>query len=449
MFWDKAKKDGISLRTLHKVLIACAVLVSFVLVWSTYQSMEKYGGIMAGENEYIDLQKAAMELMDASDYLTEMAQRFTLAGEREYMDGYFEEAEVTQRRENAVETMSRVEGERQALRELWQALDESIALMDREYYAMRLVIEATGLESYPKRLDSISLSDRDRALSPDDKMQLAREMVLGKEYYEQKELIRRDMRQSVAELETTMREKQDTAIEELGSSMRIVRIIIALQTILVVFMIWLTSRLGINPVLQAVDHINEDDPIPVIGANEFRYLARTYNKMYAMYKRSLDRLNYKANHDELTKAYNRAGYDLILSALDLKSTFMVLFDLDDFKSINDGYGHEAGDLVLKRVVTVVTANFRTDDYVCRIGGDEFVIFMAHVSEDHRWLVETKMELINTQLEAGSGEVPGATISAGVAHGSQVSNAEELFRAADQALYETKRAGKRGVTFYEG
>lgn len=443
------KRDGVSLRTLNKVLIISALFVSVVLVYSTYQSASEYRKLANGENEYIELEKAATDLMDASDYLTEMVQRFTLAGEREYMDNYFEEADVTQRREKAIETMAPVEHERDALRELWRALDESISLMDREYYAMRLVIEATGLTSYPSRLDSITLTEADAALAPEAKMARAREMVLGTEYYDQKNLIRAHMKESVAQLEETALADQEEAVDELGESLRVVRIVIACQMLLVILMIWLTSRLGINPVLQAVEHINEDDPIPVIGANEFRYLARTYNRMYSMYKTSLDRLNFKANHDELTRAYNRAGYDLILSALDISSTYMVLFDLDDFKTINDTHGHEVGDLALKRVVKVVMANFRGDDYICRIGGDEFVVFMVHVSEDHRWLLETKMKLINYQLQNDEGEVPGFTISAGVAHGSQVSNAEEWFRAADEALYETKRAGKQGVTFYEG
>ena len=78
------------------------------------------------------------------------------------------------------------------------------------------------------------------------------------------------------------------------------RIAIIIQTIGILAMIWLTTRLGINPVLKAVDRIRDDSPIPVTGANEFRYLARAYNQMYEAYKKSVERLNFKASHDELT-----------------------------------------------------------------------------------------------------------------------------------------------------
>ena len=101
--------------------------------------------------------------------------------------------------------------------------------------------------------------------------------------------------------------------------------------------------------------------------------------MYAAYKKSLDSLNFKASHDELTGAYNRFGYDLLVSNIDLNNSYMMLLDVDNFKNINDTYGHETGDKVLVRLVEILRKNFRMDDYICRIGGDEFVIFMVHSS----------------------------------------------------------------------
>ena len=88
-----------------------------------------------------------------------------------------------------------------------------------------------------------------------------------------------------------------------------------------------------------------------------------------MYKKSIEHLNFKASHDELTGAYNRAGFDLLLSSLDLDSTYLMMLDVDNFKTINDTYGHETGDKVLKKLVQVLKKNFRSDD---RISGPTII-----------------------------------------------------------------------------
>ena len=440
--------EGVSLRVLHRILIVATFLVAAGLLIATFHSSEEFTYLAESTNEYVDMQKSATELMEASDYLTEMVQRFTLAGEREYLDAYFEEAEITQRREKAVEALATNSKEHEALLKLQAALNESIELMEREYYAMKLVVEATGLNSYPQVISEVTLSSEDAALSPDVKMQRAREMVLGREYYDQKNLIRSSLEESLVELENIMRSDQNGALVDLGNSMHIVRIFIIVLTLLIIVMIWLTSKLGINPILKAVNYINANNPIPEIGANEFRYLAKTYNKMYEVYKKSLDNLSYKANHDELTGAYNRAGYDLILTTLDMSATYMIMFDLDNFKEINDSHGHEVGDLVLKKTVAVIAEHFRSDDYICRIGGDEFVVFMVHADQGQRRLLEKKVKAIISRLSQADDGVPASSASVGIAHGAQVSDLTDWFRAADKALYAVKRNGKNGVSFYE-
>ena len=197
---------------------------------------------------------------------------------------------------------------------------------------------------------------------------------------------------------------ETNAMDTFQLDMNFGRGVILLQILVIFFVVWLTSHLGINPILRAVDRIKEDCPIPEVGANEFRYLAQAYNKMYSVYKSSIEHLNFKASHDELTGAYNRAGYELLLSGVDLKSTYMILFDVDHFKSVNDTYGHETGDKVLRKLVSVLKRNFRSDDYVCRIGGDEFVVFMGHASEMQQHLIKAKIENINEEL--GNPEDPG-------------------------------------------
>lgn len=446
MVMKQKENDGISLRTVHFWLIVGAIIISALMFYATYHLAASFRNLTGTSEQQIEMRKAARELMDASDYLTESVQRFTVLGDRQYLDEYFKEAFESRRREEAIEIMSKGVGNNAALAELQGAMDSSLGLMNREYYAMRLVIEAQGYSDYPDVLKDVELSGEDQTLSPDEKMQRASVMVHDEEYYEQKNRIREDMRNSLNELETMAYDNDASALSSLGREMTLVRFVIVLQTIGILIMVWLTTRLGIHPVLNAVDQIKADSPIEEVGANEFRYLARAYNKMYEVYKSSLEHLNFKASHDELTGAYNRSGYDLLLTSVDMKSTYMMLFDVDNFKEINDTYGHETGDKVLVKLVHVLRDNFRSDDYVCRIGGDEFVVFMVHSSGLQRHLVAQKIDEINKVMaETGDG-LPPASVSVGIVHGSEASDAEDLFEKTDAAMYQSKQKGKHTYTF---
>lgn len=438
---------GISLRTIHLCLIIGAAIICSLMLFATYQLSVSFSNLTEKAELQIELRKAARELMDASDYLTEKVQRYSVLGERHFLDEYFEEAFVANRREEAIDRMSVDVGNSEALKNLESAMEGSLKLMGREYYAMRLVLDAQGDANIPEILQHVELQTEDRALSPKEKMALASLMVHDDEYYAQKEPIRENMRASLDELEKMAYDTDASALASLRDELSFVRIIIILQTIGIFFMVWLTSRLGIHPILNAVERIREDSPIPEMGANEFRYLARAYNKMYAVYRKSLEHLNFKASHDELTGAYNRSGYQLLLTGIDLSSTYMLLFDVDNFKRINDTYGHETGDEVLKKLVRVLKSNFRSDDYICRIGGDEFVVFMVHATETQHDLIVQKINEINREMEDKGDGLPPASVSVGIVHGTEASEAEHLFEKTDAAMYKAKQSGKHTYTFY--
>lgn len=443
---NQQKKDGISLRTIHIWLIIGAIIISSLMFYSTFHLSTSFRHLTESSEQQISLRQDALELMDASDFLTERVQRFTVNGDRRFMDDYFTEVFESHHREEALASMSEELGESDALARLKKAMDSSVELMDIEYYAMKLVAEAKDFTEMPQQLASVTLSAEDQALSSEAKMQRATEIVLSDEYYGLKDQVRLGMRQSLDELETMVYETNAEALLSLRKEMIFLRIVIALQILVICVMVFLTSRLGIHPVLAAVERIKSDSPIPEVGANEFRYLARAYNKMYEVYRNSLERLNFKASHDELTGAYNRSGYELLLSSLDLQTTYMILFDVDNFKTINDTYGHETGDRVLMKLVSVLKNNFRSDDYVCRIGGDEFVVFMVHSTKEQRNLLAAKLEEINRELKEAMDGLPETSISVGIVHGSEASDPAVMFDKADKAMYRAKQSGKNTYVF---
>lgn len=163
--------------------------------------------------------------------------------------------------------------------------------------------------------------------------------------------------------------------------------------------------------------------------------------------RQLRREMENASHDSLTKVYNRAGYEVLLSQLDLQTSCMILLDIDFFKEVNDTYGHETGDKILCKLANIALERFRADDRISRIGGDEFVVLMANAGRQQKDLVGSRIQQINAGLADTSDGLPAVSVSAGVAYGQDADSSIDLFNHADEALYETKRHGRKGYTIY--
>lgn len=162
---------------------------------------------------------------------------------------------------------------------------------------------------------------------------------------------------------------------------------------------------------------------------------------------TLEREKYKATHDSLTGLYDRAGYEILVNSLPIETMYFLLIDLDRFKEVNDTWGHETGDLILQKLASVLQRNFRAEDFICRIGGDEFAVFMVHSDTKQRENIITKTDRINEEMSDTSDGLPPVSISVGAAHGQEGTDHKTLFEQADIALYETKRLGRRGCTFY--
>ena len=159
-------------------------------------------------------------------------------------------------------------------------------------------------------------------------------------------------------------------------------------------------------------------------------------------------LTSKAETDELTGLINRAGYDRLLEEIDLPDTILLLVDTDRFKGINDHFGHDTGDRVLQKIANSLLANFRQDDCVCRIGGDEFAVLMRNTGTLENEKLHDKVRYINRELAASAAdELPTVSVSVGVARGSDAGSWTELFKLADAALYQVKKAGGRGCRIH--
>ena len=157
-------------------------------------------------------------------------------------------------------------------------------------------------------------------------------------------------------------------------------------------------------------------------------------------------LRQQAQQDPLTGLYNRAGVKLIDARLEqISRGILYMLDLDDFKNINDTYGHAAGDKVLIAIGRTLEETFRADDIVARVGGDEFVAFLSG-SDNETMAREKAQELLDRVRELRIEGIDHSHISVSIGISSAPSHGrtyESLSACADEAMYEIKNSGKGG------
>jgi diguanylate cyclase (GGDEF)-like protein len=164
--------------------------------------------------------------------------------------------------------------------------------------------------------------------------------------------------------------------------------------------------------------------------------------------RTREELRELSRRDELTGLYNRRGFNSILTAaLDEASrqqhaVAVVVVDLDDFKSVNDGHGHPCGDELLRQTATRLLGTSRGSDGVCRIGGDEFALILANATVADAELVAKRIEqaLGSSPFRLPSGDDVTQTASVGVAASEpgKPCDPEQLLLEADRGMYVAKR-----------
>lgn len=170
-----------------------------------------------------------------------------------------------------------------------------------------------------------------------------------------------------------------------------------------------------------------------------------------------DRQQALARTDELTGLLNRRSMNLELEGLVAQPSTareglaLLLVDLDDFKRVNDTYGHPCGDAVLEAVAGILRTNVRPIDLPCRIGGDEFAVVFPNVTRETATArADTiRQRICEAPLELrGFGRRLTVSVSMGGAHLRPGETVTDLFARADEGLYAAKRRGKNRLTWAE-
>lgn len=442
---------GVKIKNINIYMMVVSCILYIFLIGATIHASQKYNAMISATEDYIACEQNAELIKEGSDYLTEQVRLYTVTKDAEYVENYFHEVYQTKRRDMALEQMKgfNVSGEISGY--LQTALDYSNRLMTDEIYAFRLIAQAgeTAGEALPDDVWNMELAEEDCDLSPEEMEEKARKIVFGSAYQENKELIMENISYFADSIVEDTMQKQQKSASDLKNTMTQQRILISVLFIENIFVFILIILLVIKPLRIYIENIEDKEKLNVAGSYEFKYLALTYNNIYELNTANEAMLNYRAEHDALTGIINRGAFERLKQILKTKQTpiALMILDVDKFKQVNDQYGHEMGDAVLKKVAKLLEENFRATDHPARIGGDEFAVILTDATEEMKPVIEEKVQNINNRLLNPENDLPKVSLSVGIAFSAN-GFGDDLYKKADSALYVTKENGRCGYTFYE-
>ena len=169
-------------------------------------------------------------------------------------------------------------------------------------------------------------------------------------------------------------------------------------------------------------------------------------------KKALEQQQREANRDALTNLANRRAFDKLLAHEHRRwkrygrPLSIVFFDIDHFKSINDQYGHAAGDIALTAIAKILHKSLRENDFLARWGGEEFIALLPDTDENASMEVAEKLRaaVMATRFHFHDSEVR-VTVSCGISQFADADEPEQVLNRADEALYQSKSGGRNQST----
>lgn len=161
-------------------------------------------------------------------------------------------------------------------------------------------------------------------------------------------------------------------------------------------------------------------------------------------KRMEQELQHLSTHDILTGLYNRNFFEVEIARIQTSRLFpvsIVVADVDNLKTVNDRYGHSAGDEMIRKIAHLLRKSFRSEDIVARIGGDEFAILLPEMDEI---ATQALVDRLHANLANLNLDDPLSSLSIGMAVGKEGSNLPDVMRLADDRMYQEKAAHKKSA-----
>ena len=172
-------------------------------------------------------------------------------------------------------------------------------------------------------------------------------------------------------------------------------------------------------------------------------VTKKYDEIFQLKEKLLEEANYKSSHDTLTNLYNRAHFEKEVKQLMQQNIpFSIVFlDLDNFKYVNDTFGHDKGDYILKSTAEILRKNLKGKDIIARFGGDEFVIAVVECNKE---CAKKMFKKIQDEINYIFQDY-GVTASIGIAYFPEIKDYEKLLKEADEKMYKSKKSGKNKIS----
>ena len=198
----------------------------------------------------------------------------------------------------------------------------------------------------------------------------------------------------------------------------------------------------IKSVIKFLDFFNEE-------INNLKEKIKKITEKVSKFDKKIFNLQKKAFIDELTKVYNRRGLEIKLrhylnDFVFGKDNFaLIFFDIDNFKEINDTYGHVVGDLILKKIAEIMKKSVRAEDLIARYGGDEFIVAVFQVEKSIAYGIAKRIigRIIHGKFKYDDKEIK-VKISGGMYYVEKQEPLEEIIKKADKAMYEAKNSKEK-------
>ncbi len=445
----KREKRGIHIMTLTVIMLVMITASCAIMFVSNYNLKKQYADVIASDDAYKNTQHQSQILEDSIAYMSEQLQNFVITGNATYMNNYFNEVNSPSR-QNAIDKIGATDEEKKQIKGIQVRLD---SLVLRDTHIMKLVSRAHNIYggSLPDEIVNTPLSDEERKMSPSQWQSLAENLITAQDYQDMKNRINSDIDRFLNRILARQNQKMLDEEKSLEQRIQYQQILCCIVTG-VIFIACAFLYLQVIRILKAYSvNILRNKPLNRKGVYELRSLADAYNENWEAKEQKEKKLQKMANHDALTGIFNRGAFEKSVSerllTAEQDTGLFLLIDVDKFKLVNDNYGHDMGDKVLKLVATTLCEHFRNEDVVGRFGGDEFAIWIPSLPKEHIRYIKERIQDINGYLTTLEKPYPQFSLSVGIAFSQRGDSFHQVYTRADQALYIVKEHGRCGCRVY--
>lgn len=450
-FLKTKKGKGIRYNLLNALLCIVMAVTFVVILLITHSISQDSKRVQVSINNYTLAQNATQKFADAARYFTEQARLYVVTHDRKYLENYFRELNETQRAEKALKEIEDCFGNYDGQYvNIMIAYNQMQTESELELLAFRYAFEGLGEEAgmMPTQVSNISIPANMTGLSKDEYLDLAMDTLFNNGYMRTQMRLDENINSSLSSLERTTELALTNNYKELFDRLFHQKMLLSFLFIVLIVIFAVEVVLVSIPLKDYLRSIKKDSRLIPAGSFELRYLAETYNEIYDLKEKTKRNLEITAEYDALTGIYNRRAFDRICESYQgaKEGIALLIVDFDNFKNVNDTFGHKEGDRALKFLADTLTANFRKSDYVARIGGDEFAVIMTEFNDMIFEIIRRKIRKINFEDLPSAEGLGRLSVSVGAAV-SESGYSPTLYEHADQALYQVKGGGKKDVHIY--